>query len=116
MKNYRYLGEEAELLGNRLDATRAALARSRTTWARNYWMSSLERLLFQWQQLPTLHDADAQMTIIPRWKIDYNFYERDYGNEGHGMTERVFEHLFRQGVSLEYTWHKHREKRLARAQ
>jgi hypothetical protein len=116
MKNYRYLGEEAEVLGNRLDAARASLAQSRTTWARNYWNQAVERLLFQWQQLPILHDADARMTIIPRWHVSYDFWEKDYGNEGYGITEQVFEKLFRQGVNLNHSWERNREKRLAKAQ
>ena len=116
MKNYRHLGDTAELLGNRLDAARAALARSTTSWARNYWNQAVERLLFQWHQLPILHDADACMTMIPRWHVDYDYYERDYGNEGYGITEQLFEKLFRQGVSLNDSWERNRERRLARAQ
>jgi len=116
MKNYRYLGETAEVLGNRLDAAREARDRARSVWARNYWNSAVERLLFQWHQLPILHDAEAKMSIIPRWNIDYNFYERDYGNEGYGITEQVFEKLFRQGVNLNHSWERNREKRLAKAQ
>ena len=116
MKNYRYLGEESEVLGNRLDAARAALANARSAWARNYWNQAVERLLFQWHQLPILHDADACMTMIPRWHVDYDYYERDYGNEGYGITEQLFEKLFRQGVSLNDSWERNRERRLARAQ
>ena len=65
MKNYRHLGDTADVLGNRLDAARAALARSTTSWARNYWNQAVERLLFQWHLLPVLHDADAVMSLIP---------------------------------------------------
>jgi len=116
MKNYRYLGETAEVLGNRLDAAREARDRAQSVWARNYWNSAVERLLFQWHQLPILHDADAKMSIIPRWNIDYNFYEHDYGNEGYGITEKVFEKLFKHGNDLTASWERNREKRLARAQ
>ena len=116
MKSYRFFGDEMEVLGQRLDAARQALSNSTNSWNKNYWQQTVDRLLFQWRQLPILHDGEAQMTIVPRWNVEYNFYERDYGNEGHGMTEQVFEKLFRHNVDLEYTWHKHREKRLARAQ
>jgi tRNA U34 2-thiouridine synthase MnmA/TrmU len=75
MKSYRFLGEEAESLGTRLDAARKSLAGARSAWARNYWTQTVERLLFQWRQLPILHDGDAQVTIIPRWHVSYDFYE-----------------------------------------
>ena len=116
MKSYRFFGDEMEILGNRLDHARDRADNSKTAWARNYWLQNVERLLFQWRQLPILHDGDAQMTIIPRWHVDYNFYERDFGNEGYGITEKVFEKLFRQGVNLNHSWERNRERRLARAQ
>lgn len=64
MKSYRFLGEEAEVLGSRLDAARKSLAGAKTAWAKNYWQRNVERLLFQWQQLPILHDGDAQMLSL----------------------------------------------------
>ena len=66
MKSYRFLGEEANALGNRLDYARKSLAGAKTPWAKNYWANNVERLLFQWRQLPILHDADAMVTIVPR--------------------------------------------------
>jgi hypothetical protein len=116
MKDFRYLGEHADVLGNRLDAAREARDRATSVWARNYWNQAVERLLFQWQLLPTLHDADARMTIMPRWKVNYDFYEGDYGNEGYGITDRVFEKLFRHGADLNASWERNRERRLAKAQ
>ena len=116
MKNYRYLGEEADLLGKRLDAARSALARSQNSWARNYWNSAVERLLFHWHQLPILHDAEARMSVIPRWTIDYNYYETGHNNEGFGITDRVFYKLFKDNSDLTASWERNREKRLARAQ
>ena len=70
LKSYRFFGEEAEALGNRLDAARRSLASTKTKWAQNYWTQTVERLLFQWRQLPILHDGDAVATIIPRWHVD----------------------------------------------
>jgi hypothetical protein len=115
MKNYRYLGEEAEILGQRLDAARDALARSTTAWSRNYWNAAVERLLFQWQILPILHDADAQTTIIPRWTVSNDWYETDY-SPGYGITDRAFDKLFRFKVDLTDSWERNREQRLAKAQ
>lgn len=116
MKNYRFLGDEAEVLGNRLDHARKSVAGAKTAWAKNYWTQVVERLLFQWRQLPVLHDADAQVTIIPRWTVDYDFYEAGFTGEGNGVADRAYHKLFRESVSLDASWHNHREARLARAQ
>jgi hypothetical protein len=116
MKSYRFLGEEAEALGNRLDAARKSQAGSRTVWSRNYWQQTVERLLFQWRQLPVLHDAEAQVTIIPRWTVSYDFYEPSEETENYGIVNRTYESLFITKPDLTASWEAHRAARLARAQ
>ena len=116
MKNYRFLGDEAEVLGCRLDAARSRLTHSKTEWSKNYWRQVIGQLLFQWRQLPVLHDADAQMTIIPRWIVDYEFYERGHLNEGYGVTDKFYDRVFKTDANLDASWHAHREQRLAKAQ
>ena len=116
MKNYRYFGDEMEILGNRLDHARDRLVNSKSEWAQNYWRQVVEQLLFQWRQLPILHDSDAQTTIIPRWTVDYEFYELGHMNEGYGFTDRAYQKVFKHDANLESSWHNHRESRLARAQ
>jgi hypothetical protein len=116
MKNYRYYGDEAEILGLRIDAARASLTQSARPWAKNYWRQVIDSLLFQWRQLPILHDGDAQVEIIPRWTVDYDFFERGQLNEGDGVSDRVYHKFFRESVDIEASWHYHRESRLARAQ
>ena len=75
MKNYRFYGEEMEVLGQRLDAARGALATAKSPWAKNYWQQAVNQLLLRWRALPILHDGDAQLTVVPRYTIDYNFSE-----------------------------------------
>jgi hypothetical protein len=116
MKNYRFLGEEAEILGQRLDAARKMSAQSTTPWAKTYWQNVAQRLLFQWRQLPILHDSDAQVTIIPKWTVSYDFYEHQQEGNLYGMTDRMFDTLFRKNADLDASWHAHREARLAKAQ
>ena len=116
MKSYRFFGDEAEILGNRLDHARDRAAKSTTAWARNYWSQNVERLLFQWRQLPVLHDGDAITTIVPRWHVDFDFYELARPHEYTGITERAYDKLFRENANLEASWHAHREQRLAKAQ
>ena len=114
MKNYRFFGDEAELLGKRLDAARKSLAGSNTEWARKYWKSTVDQLVFQWRQLPILHDGDAQVTIIPRWTVRYDYFEycEEMGN--YGITDRIFDEIFR--TNLNESWENHRAQRLAKAQ
>ena len=116
MKNYRYFGDEMEILGNRLDHARRCATNSKSAWARNYWRQNVEQLLFQWQQLPILHDCDAQTTIIPKWTVEYNFYETSNPAEYVGVSDRAYQKLFRENIDLEASWHNHRAARLARAQ
>ena len=117
MKNYRFLGEEAEILGQRLDAARDACARAkRNSWAKNYWQQVIDSLLFQWRQLPILHDGDAQMDIIPRWIVDYDFYELARPHEEYGITDKFYDKIFKHDAELDSSWHAHREARLAKAQ
>ena len=116
MKSYRFFGEEAEVLGRRLDSARASLTAAKSAWSKVYWASVVERLLLQWRQLPILHDADAQTTIIPRWTINYDYYERGHLNEGNGITDRAYYKLFKHDNDLTASWEAHRESRLARAQ
>ena len=116
MKSYRFYGDEMEILGNRLDQARQRAAESKNAWAKNYWSQNVERLLFQWRQLPVLHDGDANVTIIPKWTVDYDFYEKAGAHEYTGITERAYDKLFREKANLDSSWHTHREQRLARAQ
>lgn len=115
MKSYRFVGEEAEALGRRLDATRMVLDNAKSSWAIQHWSQTLDQLLFQWKQLPALHDADAQTTIIPRWSIDYNFLEKDNGIKD-DIADRFYEKYFKSEASLDASWEAHRAARLAKAQ
>jgi hypothetical protein len=116
MKNYRFFGDEAEVLGNRLDQARERLANSKTAWSKNYWLQTLERLLLQWRHLPILHDSDALVTIIPRWTVSYDFYEKGNDVGYNGITDRAYNKVFRDNVDLDASWENHRAQRLARAQ
>lgn len=116
LKSYRFVGEEMEVLGQRLDAARDAHKNAKSAWAKSYWQQNVERLLFQWKQLPVLHDADAQISIIPKWTVSYDYYERGHKTEGHGITDRAYNKLFNHDANLDASWNAHREQRLAKAQ
>ena len=114
LRSYRFIGEEAEALGHRLDSARKALESSRSPWSRRYWAMVIDQLLFQWRSLPALHDGDAAMSLIPRWSVDYEFYEIDHSPGRYNITDKIFDEIFR--TSLDESWNRAREARLARAQ
>jgi hypothetical protein len=114
LRSYRFIGEEAESLGNRLDSARLALESSQSPWAKRYWSMVIDQLLFQWRSMPALHDGDASMSIVPRWTVDYEFYDIDHSPGGYDITDKIFDEIFR--TSLDESWDRAREARLARAQ
>ena len=116
MKSYRFFGDEMEILGNRLDHARKLVANSTSPWAKNYWSQNVERLLVQWRQMPILHDGDAQMTLVPKWTVDYEFYEKSGYIGYNGITDRAYDKIFRESANLDASRHAHREQRLAQAQ
>jgi len=113
LKNYRFFGDEMEVLGSRLDAARKSLANSGTDWARWYWQETVNRLMLQWKNLPVLHDADAQMTQMPRWNIDYEYWECGY--ENYGIDDKLFDKLFGK-TNLNDSWERSRNERLQKCQ
>ncbi len=118
LRNFRFLGEEAEALGHRLDAARKSLAESTTPWAVNHWTKTVEQLVAQWRRLPILHDGDAKMSVMPRWTVDYNYYE--LSDEPTGKMLDVFDKLYHFSYSkdpdLSWSWENNRAQRLAKAQ
>lgn len=111
LKNYRFFGDEMEVLGSRLDSARDSLSRARNDWARWYWSETIDQLMLQWRSLPVLHDADARMTQLPRWTIDYEFFETDHTSFNYGIDDKLFDKLFRE-PSLDATWERVRSERL----
>jgi hypothetical protein len=114
LRNWRFLGMEMEALGARLDATREALSRTESAWARWYWTETLDRLMLQWRHLVPLHDSDARMTVIPRWTTDYEWWERtqEPSYTGlDGLTDQLFDKIFRND-NLDEVWHRRRDERI----
>jgi hypothetical protein len=112
LHSYRYIGEEMEALGQRLDAAREALASADTAWARWFWQETLDRLLAQWRALPILHDGEAQTTIIPKWTVSYDFYERAEEIASWGISDKIFNKIYR--PDLDESWNRVRTERIMR--
>jgi hypothetical protein len=114
LKDYRYLEDELNTLGHRLDLARSARQRVKTDWGRNYWNTVLEQLTTQWQRLPVLHEIDAVGTNAPRWSVRYDFYEQPDVMESPGSAERAIGGMLRR-PDLDSSWHRHHAERLSRA-
>ena len=115
LRNFRFLGEEAESLGTRLDAARKSLAESTTPWAINHWTKTVEQLVAQWRRLPILHDGEAKMSVIPRWTVDYNYYELAEEIPG-SIGSRLYHDYVSKNPDLTWSWENNRAQRLAKAQ
>lgn len=112
LRNWRFLGMEMEALGARLDAARAALSRAKNDWARWYWTETIERLMLQWSSLPAMHDSDATMTRMPRWTVDYYWWENTTELGGWDLSENLFNKIYR--ADLNESWNRIRDERLMR--
>ena len=110
LRDWRFLGMEIEALGVRLDAARATLAQANSGWARWYWTETLDRLMVQWRALPALHDGDAKMTQIPRWTVNYEYYENSEEPVTYGISDQLYDEIFRS--SLDESWHRIRDQRI----
>jgi len=111
LRNWRFLGMEMEALGTRLDAARESLARAKTDWARWYWTETLDRLMLQWRSMPILHDADVTMTLVPRWMVDYEWWDGTAEIGGWDISDQLFDKIFRTD-DLDSVWRRHRDARL----
>jgi hypothetical protein len=113
LRNWRFLGMEMEALGTRLDAAREALSRAQTDWARWYWTEVVDRLMLQWRAMPILHDGDVTMTHLPRWILDYEWFDGTAEIGGWDISDQLFDKLFRV-ENLDEVWDRIRNERLMR--
>jgi hypothetical protein len=110
LHNWRFIGMEMEALGQRLDAAREALSRSNSKWSHWYWTETIDRLMIQWRHLPALHDGDATMTLLPRWTVDYEYYQTSQEIDGYDISDQLFDKIFK--TSLDESWDRIRTERI----
>lgn len=104
---------EMEALGARLDAAREALSKAKNDWARWYWTETIDRLMLQWRSMPILRDGDATMTQMPRWTVDYEWWDGAKEIGGWDISDKLFEKIFRD-KNLDESWDRIRNERLMR--
>lgn len=112
LHSYRFIGEEMEALGKRLDAARNSLNSAQSPWARWFWKETLDLLLRQWRALPILHDGEAQTTLIPKWTVDYNYWERAEEIAAWDISDKIFHKIYQ--PNLDESWERIRTERIMR--
>lgn len=111
-RDFRVIGAEMEVLGQRLDAARSAFDASKAdSWAQKHWQSVIDRLMMRWRQLPHLHDGQAVCTDRPRWQIQMDWFERDDGIGHNTFVDRLYSHYFTQ-PDLTSSWERARNARI----
>lgn len=100
VKDWSHIDFDLETLGTRLDAVRAAIARSpKDSWAQNYWNTVLTILLKSWKQMVVLSELRARVkknfVEVPRsydwWEAPQELPHLPVISVVTGALERVFE-------------------------
>ena len=106
----RYLEDETEILGRRLDLARNRLKNARSGWAKNYWTQVVDGLIVQWQNSPAVNQGQNLSPGIARWQVAYNFFELHDGIGQHDLSQRMFDRIFR--TNLNDSWERERNRKL----
>ena len=107
---HRFLGDEAEILGHRLDLARDRLKNSRSEWSQNYWSQVVESLVVQWRSSPAVNQGQNLNPGTARWTVKYDFYETYTGLGGLDFSDRIFDRIFR--TDLYDSWDRERNRQL----
>jgi hypothetical protein len=106
----RYLEDEIEILGRRLDTARDRLKNSRGKWARRYWCQVLDSLIIQWRNSTAVNLGQNLGPGTARWQVRYDFFEPDTGINQYDFSRRIFDRIFR--TDLNDSWERERMRKL----
>jgi len=106
----RYLEDETEILGRRLDLARDRLKNARSEWSRNYWRRVIESLTVQWRNSPAVNHGQSLNPGTARWQVSYDFFEQDDGINQYDFSRRIFDRIFR--TDLNDSWERERMRKL----
>ena len=118
IKDWRDAGHELEIIGNRLDQARTALALAKSKWAKDYWQTTVDRLFTKWSLTLQLKDTGLRQQGPSSFysKIDYYWWEKSEEIRMIGFT--WFDHWFDStGLDrrLDESWAKSKEIKLEKA-
>jgi hypothetical protein len=106
----RYLEDETEILGHRLDLARDRLKNSRGTWSKHYWSQVLNSLIVQWQNSPAVNQGQRLSPGTARWQVRYDFFELHDGIDQYDFSRQIFDRIFR--TDLDASWERERMRKL----
>jgi hypothetical protein len=69
--------------------------------------------MLQWRAMPIMHDGDVTMTQLPRWTLNYEWFDGTAEIGGWDISDQLFDKLFRV-ENLDDSWNRHRDARLMR--
>ena len=107
---HRFFGDEAEILGHRLDLARTCLNKSKTEWSQNYWNNVIECLVTQWKSSPAVNHGQSLGPDQRRWTVSLDFYEPHCSRDQMDFSHRVFNRIFR--TKLDQSWERERNRKL----
>ena len=118
IKDWRDAGHEIEALGTRLDQARTAAIAAKGSWAKNYWVTTVERLFTRWQLMVQLKDTGLRQKGPESFyaNIDYDWWEKSDEIRMIGFT--WMDNWFNDtGLSnrLDESWAKSKEQKLEKA-
>lgn len=109
----RYLEDETEILGRRLDTARDRLKKSRSKWSRNYWRQVIDQLTRQWRASSANNQGQALGPGNNRWTIDRDFIDTCSGLEPDPISrslKRIMSAISQSGLSD--SWERARNRQL----
>ena len=119
-KDWRDSGHEIEVLGDRLDKARNALAKCKEgTWAHRYWNLTVERLFKKWRLSVTMKTVGlVQVGRSDKIKIRSDWWEgsEEVGGPAFGFTV-IDDWIHGMGLSqrLDESWERAQKEKLQRA-
>ena len=107
---HRYLEDETNILGRRLDLARDCLKQARSSWSKKYWAHVVECLIVQWKNSPAVNYGQGLTPGTARWQVSYDFYEFHDGIGQHDLSQGMFDRIFR--TNLNDSWERERNRKL----
>jgi hypothetical protein len=106
----RYFGDQAEILGHRLDLARECKKNARSAWAQHYWGQVVAQLIVQWQNSPAVNHGQSLCPATAKWTVDFDFFETDFMGSLLNFDLEIFDRIFR--TNLDDSWERERTRKL----
>lgn len=103
-------GDEAEILGHRLDLARDCLKKAQRPWAQNYWNQVVSALMVQWKNSPAVNHGQNLARPVPKWTVKFDFFETEDSIDRYDLARRIFDGMI--VPDLDACWERERMRKL----